>query len=979
MGRVWLARDGSLGRQIALKELRPDQSDNSIVCSRFLYEAKITAQLEHPGIVPVYELGEGDAPYYTMRFVRGRTLSEAIRAYHKKRAAGEADSVGLVDLLLAFVSVCHAVAYAHSRGIIHRDLKGQNVVLGDFGEVIVLDWGLAKRVGPDPARQARSRARAADRRAPADRLDPEAATAVTCAAGRSDDGFTAAPTIPTAPTSAALDPGAADRHGLGGLAARMRLGRRVRRESTGSNGSAHLRPSSSARRGLPESGAGPEGTMQGQLLGTPAYMAPEQARARHDLVDQRTDIYGLGAILYEILDRPPAVRRAEDLRGHPEGLQRGARPRRARSSRRSRPGLEAVCLKALRKEKADRYQSAAELAQEVRRYLADEPVEAYAEPWTRRAARWARRNRTKVAAAAAPARDRDDRPGRQHRAGLPRAERGRGPGPAGTPRPSTCSPRAPTSPSTTSSTRSRRRSSRTPWPTTRSSPAGPSSDPAVRLEHGRAYQQMGDIQRKLGRLGDSEAAYRQAIAMLEPLAGAAGAGREAKRSLARTRTLLGDLLVRRGADKGQAGPLYAPGPRGAARPGRRQAGPGRHHRGHPPPGPDLQEPGRPAAARRQVRRGQAGLRPGHRRARAGARPPTPSTPRPATSWRWPSTPAAGSTASWATLAAAEADYRRAVELLEKLVAEFPTMPRHREALARACNSLGLARAGHRPARRRRDPPAAASSRWRSGWPRTSPTAPSTAACWPGRLSNLGIVLSAPAPHRRGRADPPPRHRGQRRDLRQVARRRPDPLRPGQGPRLPGRSPAREGGHGAGDRVAPGGAGDQREAGRGVPRPAPLSQPAGGEPRRPGPGDAGDRAGPGRGAVPGRAGTSSTSWSRPIPTTSTIGSGRRRACGTRGPRWRRPGRPSGPRRSTGGPWPSSTPRRPGPTPEGMRLKAEVLNNLGDLLRAPAGPRPRPSSARRRACSRSWPPGRRRRSRTATTWRSPSTTWARPCSG
>ena len=149
MGRVWLARDGALGRQIALKELRPDQADNSIVCSRFLYEAKITAQLEHPGIVPVYELGEGESPYYTMRFVRGRTLNEAIRAYHKKRAAGEADSVARVELLTAFVNVCHAVAYAHSRGIIHRDLKGQNVVLGDFGEVMVLDWGLAKRVGPD--------------------------------------------------------------------------------------------------------------------------------------------------------------------------------------------------------------------------------------------------------------------------------------------------------------------------------------------------------------------------------------------------------------------------------------------------------------------------------------------------------------------------------------------------------------------------------------------------------------------------------------------------------------------------------------------------------------------------------------------------------------------------------------------------------------------------------------------------------------
>ena len=146
IGRVWLANDGTLGRQIALKELHPEQVHSATACSRFLYEAKITAQLEHPGIVPVYELGEGRAPYYTMRFVRGRTLNEASRAYHKKRAAGEADKLGMAELLTAFVSVCQAVAYAHSRGIIHRDLKGQNVVLGDFGEVIVLDWGLAKRV-----------------------------------------------------------------------------------------------------------------------------------------------------------------------------------------------------------------------------------------------------------------------------------------------------------------------------------------------------------------------------------------------------------------------------------------------------------------------------------------------------------------------------------------------------------------------------------------------------------------------------------------------------------------------------------------------------------------------------------------------------------------------------------------------------------------------------------------------------------------
>ena len=334
MGRVWLARDGSLGRQIALKELRPDQADNSIVCSRFLYEAKITAQLEHPGIVPVYELGEGDAPYYTMRFVRGRTLSEAIRAYHKKRAAGEADSVGLVDLLSAFVSVCHAVAYAHSRGIIHRDLKGQNVVLGDFGEVIVLDWGLAKRVGPDPAQPHEPRAGG-----PADRIDPEVATAVTCAAPAGTDYGLTLPDDPDGEPPR-LDPGRGGRPGAG-----VRLGIGC---GLGFRGTVPVRAPTAApplpptargpAAGLPESGAGPEGTMQGQLLGTPAYMAPEQARgaarpgrpADRHLRPWRDPLRDP--------DRPAAVRRAQDVRDHPQGLQRGphpAAPDRARRSRRA--------------------------------------------------------------------------------------------------------------------------------------------------------------------------------------------------------------------------------------------------------------------------------------------------------------------------------------------------------------------------------------------------------------------------------------------------------------------------------------------------------------------------------------------------------------------------------------------------------------------------------------------------------------------
>src|SRR5262249_14225969 len=116
---------------------------------RFLKEAQVTGQLEHPGIVPIYEVGqrpEDQAPFYTMRFIRGRTLGEAAAAYHRKRGSGQAGPLDLRELLTAFAAVCNGVAYAHSRAAIHRALKPQNVVLGDYGEVIVLDWGLAKVV-----------------------------------------------------------------------------------------------------------------------------------------------------------------------------------------------------------------------------------------------------------------------------------------------------------------------------------------------------------------------------------------------------------------------------------------------------------------------------------------------------------------------------------------------------------------------------------------------------------------------------------------------------------------------------------------------------------------------------------------------------------------------------------------------------------------------------------------------------------------
>jgi serine/threonine-protein kinase len=310
IGRVWLARDGSLGRDVALKELRPERVANPAVLGRFVQEAQITGQLEHPGIVPIYEVGkrpEDEAPFYTMRFIRGRSLSEAIKAFHQKRRAGEAGPLEQRELLHAFLGVCHAVAYAHSRGVIHRDLKGGNVVLGDFGEVIVLDWGLAKVLGA------------------AESASPPLV-------------------LPTA-----------EAHGE---------------------------------------------TLQGQVLGTPAYMAPEQAEGRLDRINQRSDVYSLGAILYEVLtgQTPFAGSDTQEVLRHvihdPPVRPRVLDPRVA-------PALEAVCLKALAKRPEDRYASATAVADEIRHWLADEPVSAWREPVPIRLARWGRRHKPWVASAAA--------------------------------------------------------------------------------------------------------------------------------------------------------------------------------------------------------------------------------------------------------------------------------------------------------------------------------------------------------------------------------------------------------------------------------------------------------------------------------------------------------------------------------------------------------------------------------------------------
>jgi serine/threonine protein kinase/tetratricopeptide (TPR) repeat protein len=319
VGEVFLARDHAMGREVALKRLLAAKSGEPSLRARFLREAWITGQLQHPGVVPVYELSPGvedRQPYYTMRFIKGRTLAESIREFHLRRESGTAGRFELRELVGVFLQVCQVVAYAHSRGIIHRDIKGQNVALGDYGEVMVLDWGMAKVLGES-----------ADCREAANR--PEEATGRGCR--------------------------------VAGL-------------------------------GCPSPEAEWDGTDDGSILGTPSYMSPEQALGQQDRIDLRSDVYGLGAVLYELLTGEPPFRgpTREVLR---QVVAETPLPPRQRNGE-IPSTLEAICLKSLSKTPSDRYPTASELARDVQRFLADEPVSAYPEPRSARVRRWVSRHRT---------------------------------------------------------------------------------------------------------------------------------------------------------------------------------------------------------------------------------------------------------------------------------------------------------------------------------------------------------------------------------------------------------------------------------------------------------------------------------------------------------------------------------------------------------------------------------------------------------
>ncbi|MBL8900207.1 MAG: tetratricopeptide repeat protein [Planctomycetes bacterium] len=233
VGVVFKGRDQDLGRDVAMKVLRAEYADKPEIIERFVEEAQIGGQLQHPGIVPVYEIGlqPGDRPYFAMKLVKGETLQALLS--RREQVQGDRRR-----FLAIFEQICQTIAYAHARRVVHRDLKPANVMVGAFGEVQVVDWGFAKVLA----------------------------------------------------------------HGSGAAA--------QRRTSLDSTFIATVRST-------PGTGWTSE---LGSTMGTPAYMPPEQARGRVDEVDERSDVFGLGAILCEILTgAPPYLERDGDV------LQQAAR------------------------------------------------------------------------------------------------------------------------------------------------------------------------------------------------------------------------------------------------------------------------------------------------------------------------------------------------------------------------------------------------------------------------------------------------------------------------------------------------------------------------------------------------------------------------------------------------------------------------------------------------------------------------------
>jgi eukaryotic-like serine/threonine-protein kinase len=339
LGELYFAKDTELNRTVVTKYIKPERANESLTQALFHLEGEVTGALEHPSIVPVYGLGKDTKGrlFYAMRYIRGRKLSRVIRDYHAipSSESGKKQE-SLIDLLQYFQSACLAIEYAHKKGVLHCDIKPDNIMIGDYGEVFIVDWGLVIVHGESVK--------------------------------------------PNSNSENALET--------------LELG--------------HVplyKPSEAASSGLHKN----QGGSRQSVGGTLAYMAPEQLKATNDgdvsLMGPASDIYALGGTLFQILTgQPPHLAKKkskERIEDFYNRILTGDFPKPTELKPETSKALEAIALKALRLNPEDRYMSARDLADDVKRYLADEPVKAHQEGVLEKSLRFARKNRTVAGVAAA--------------------------------------------------------------------------------------------------------------------------------------------------------------------------------------------------------------------------------------------------------------------------------------------------------------------------------------------------------------------------------------------------------------------------------------------------------------------------------------------------------------------------------------------------------------------------------------------------